>query len=191
MDPIPSTTTRYDNSALCKSCGLCCDSLFTRVRLSPDDQALARDAGVSIIKEADGSLHASLPCAFLRNAVCTVYPDRYAACRTFTCKLLRAFTKGEVDAETARARVVEMRERLTAVRVAADALDQLTPDVGDADGREDMIDQAQRREAARLRLVTVACNFYANIHFRNVPDPRAGPDRFTSADTSVDRIVAV
>lgn len=72
-------------SALCLACGLCCDgSLFGFVPLEPAEIAPARARGLAVIASGRGF---EQPCPALRGG-CTLYAERPAACRRFTCRLL-------------------------------------------------------------------------------------------------------
>lgn len=138
------------------SCGLCCAGLFKRVRLNPDEVPLARLAGPVV--ERDEDVFAPLPCAFLQASVCTVYDQRYAACRRFSCKLLRRVADGAVDLRTAATRVATMRTRLDEVNATADEAGA-------------PVDEAGTRRRAKRQLAVTVFNLYADQHFRNVADP--------------------
>lgn len=160
----PEIAARPDASALCTACGLCCAGLFDQIALQPGDLPLAERAGTPILLR-DGKSHARLPCAFLADTVCTVYAERYAGCRSFTCKLLRRHLAGKVSAAVAHDRIAEMRRLLTTARADAGA--------GTEHAWRDLPDPAARAQAARVQLRRVTVDLYANKHFRNVPDPAA------------------
>ena len=103
---MPATSLPED---LCLSCGLCCDgSLFWAVPLGEGDTAPAP-------LDADGYLRQPCPCF---NGACTIYKDRPAGCRDFTCHLLDAVAAGQRDRDWALARIAEMRETLAALDAA-------------------------------------------------------------------------
>ena len=85
------------------SCGLCCDgSLFWAVPVGAGQAAPAP-------LDADGHLRQPCPCF---NGACTVYKDRPAGCRDFSCHVLDAVAAGQQDRDWALARIAAMRETL-------------------------------------------------------------------------------
>ena len=103
---MPSTRPPED---LCLSCGLCCDgSLFWAVPLGEGEAAPAP-------LDADGYLRQPCPCF---DGACTIYKDRPAGCRDFTCHVLDAVAAGRRDREWALARIAEMRATLAALDAA-------------------------------------------------------------------------
>ena len=94
---------------LCLSCGLCCDgSLFWAVPVAEGTPPPAP-------LDAEGYLRQPCPCF---NGACTVYADRPAGCRDFTCHVLDAVTSGEHDRDWALARILAMRQTLAALDAA-------------------------------------------------------------------------
>lgn len=84
--PSPRTAAL---TALCRSCGLCCDgSLFGRVPLEAEEAPVARKRGLLVL---DDGRAFEQPCAALATAggdrTCAAYADRPAACRRFVCRL--------------------------------------------------------------------------------------------------------
>ncbi len=108
-----------DSSALCTSCGLCCDgTLFSRIELAPgEDGAGLETAGMRLV-EANGVRKASQPCAALKGCNCTAYSIRPAVCRDYRCNLLRRLDAGETDVESALEIVASAR------RLRAEAMEQ-------------------------------------------------------------------
>lgn len=174
MSEAAAQITDDEASALCLGCGLCCAGLFARVRLFPEDLALAARIGEPFLRTAERA-YARLPCAFLQETRCSVYQERYVICRKFECKLLRKFKQGEVPATMARHRIAEMRRLLDAVQRAAH-----TERIG-GEGSDDALspgapwpasaDLAERRQLAEARLLQATYTMYANKHFRPGPDP--------------------
>lgn len=107
-------------SALCLSCGLCCDgSLFWAVELEPDDRVPGGAAPGARLAQ---------PCAFHSDGVCGVYATRPAQCRAFVCNVLRAVQEGAREPAWGRARIAEMRHLLA-------GLDDALPGEGALYGR--------------------------------------------------------
>ncbi len=81
-------------SALCRSCGSCCDgSLFELVVPSEGDLFEVRQ-----------------PCEFLAELSCQRYLERPRSCRKFACGVLASYADGNISAEEAGDAVREFRE---------------------------------------------------------------------------------
>ena len=94
---------------LCLSCGLCCDgSLFWAVPLEEGQTA-------SVPSDTEGYLRQPCPCF---SGACTIYKDRPAGCRDFTCHVLDAVAAEQQDRDWALARIAEMRATLDALDAA-------------------------------------------------------------------------
>jgi Fe-S-cluster containining protein len=98
-------TSHPELTALCQSCGLCCDgSLFGRVRLEPSEVASARRHRLPVV--ANGSSFAE-PCTALvtrdSHHHCAIYAERPEACRRFACKLYAGHLRepGSIDGRMA------------------------------------------------------------------------------------------
>ena len=100
-------------SALCLSCGLCCDGgLFSWVSLSENDRELFRASGL----DAPGRL--PHPCPHFSTPACTIYAVRPWQCSDYRCEVLKRLGDGELDEDTAHGLVVEaltLRSRVTAL----------------------------------------------------------------------------
>lgn len=84
----------------CRQCGNCCKTLMIVVT----EEELARVASLTSADPADfKSNHITegwngkmilnqMPCQFLNNRECTIYPDRFAGCREFPALHLPGFT---------------------------------------------------------------------------------------------------
>ncbi len=117
QDPIVSTSEAARGLAdaasdLCLSCGLCCNGgLYGNVALSDDDRSRLAAAGLDAPEEL---VH---PCRHFAAGPCAIYAVRPTACRTYRCRVLKAFDNEEIDLATARSRVSEalaLRERMHA-----------------------------------------------------------------------------
>jgi uncharacterized protein len=97
-----------DLSALCRSCGLCCDgTLFTFVRLDAAEARQARSNGLTIVHRDDGSDALPQPCSALRGRDCSAYESRPGPCLRYECSLLDALRGGETSLEEAQVVVTE------------------------------------------------------------------------------------
>ncbi|MBL8920184.1 MAG: YkgJ family cysteine cluster protein [Myxococcaceae bacterium] len=109
-------------SALCLSCGVCCDgTLFATAPLAPGEAARLAER-VSVL-DADTM---EFPCRALDGVRCTIYDDRPRICREFNCLVLAELAAGRITEEEARAFIDEV---LTRRRALADAMG-LTDDAG-------------------------------------------------------------
>src|SRR5207237_10236366 len=97
-----------DASALCRSCGLCCDgTLFTFVRLDAADASRARASKLVVVTGDAGAESLRQPCAALSGRECSVYAARPSACSRYECLLLAALRSGETSLAEASAIVAE------------------------------------------------------------------------------------
>lgn len=98
---------------LCLDCGLCCNGvLFDLVKLQPGDNAKALGArGIKIKKRQ----FFTQPCGALCDLHCTIYEDRPTRCRLFECKQFQQVAKGQLTEEAAKARINEVKDRVSKV----------------------------------------------------------------------------
>jgi hypothetical protein len=83
--PSAQSELRSELSALCQSCGLCCDgSLFGRVDLEPGEVERAHRHHLRVV--ASGKSFEQ-PCGAFAGERCTIYEERPASCRRFVCRL--------------------------------------------------------------------------------------------------------
>ncbi len=78
-------------TALCKSCGLCCNGhLFAWVKLRPAELDSAEALGLNVFRADPRQRGFNQPCP-LWNGECTIYssPQYPRACRSYNCKLLK------------------------------------------------------------------------------------------------------
>ena len=74
-------------TALCTSCGLCCDgSIHGHAGLREDEVEAA--AAIELPLLTDGRRGFAMPCPKLIDRCCTIYVLRPAACRGYKCQLL-------------------------------------------------------------------------------------------------------
>lgn len=149
VHPSTAGTWTYLNSGeqLCLACGLCCDgTLFEHVRLCPDDDANALEAGglpVRVARTKPHIVHSLQPCAALcADGSCRVYALRPAQCRAFECGVYADFVAGRISAVAARRLIKNARQ-------LANRVLRLLRQLGD---REEALPLAQRfrRTAERM-----------------------------------------
>ena len=169
--------TEPNGSALCASCGLCCDgSLYTQARAEKDE--LDRLAGFGMeLFEAKGGDRFRLPCPALDGACCTIYENRFAICRSFRCALLRRYQSGEVPLDEALRHVATAHEML-------DRIEARSPGNRPLRARRQLAAEAQkamgepgegRAEAARTYVELIALERFLDSRFRNQKDEQAKP----------------
>jgi Fe-S-cluster containining protein len=99
-----------DESALCQTCGLCCQGqLYSWVFLRPEEVALAEAWPVEMAKRADG-ISFKQPCGCFQEMRCTVYAQRPQTCVKYYCQLLGHLRQNEISQATALERVATARE---------------------------------------------------------------------------------
>ena len=99
-----------DESALCQTCGLCCQGqLYSWVALRPDEVALAETWPVKMAKRADG-ISFKQPCGCFQQMRCSVYAQRPQTCVQYCCKLLGRLRQNEISQAAALKRVATARE---------------------------------------------------------------------------------
>jgi Fe-S-cluster containining protein len=92
-------------SALCLSCGLCCDgALYDHVKLEREDRERLAENGF----EAPDRL--SHPCPHFIEQSCSIYAIRPWRCGDYQCEVLKQLYKGEIDAGAAHALVEQAKE---------------------------------------------------------------------------------
>jgi len=102
---------------LCPKCGLCCNGvLFADVRLQKADNVRRlTELGLSLKKKA-GQPAFPQPCAGLDGTLCRIYADRPQHCQAFACGLLKRVQAGEMEADTALAKIVGAQRLAEKVR---------------------------------------------------------------------------
>ncbi len=111
------------SQSLCLKCGLCCDGTFlSGVPVKPDDKvAPLKAVGINIVSDNDLTV-LKLPCAAHKNCTCTVYANRPQVCRTYKCKLLKMFERGDISQQSALEiinKVKSLKNEMNALAFAA------------------------------------------------------------------------
>ena len=109
---MPSTLEAYHSSALCRSCGLCCDgTLYGRVPLTEDDAATLATGQVQAQRESQ----LAQPCPHHGGGGCAVYLRRPVVCTRFSCKTLRRYQETQLSYRQAHeiiAKTVRLADRV-------------------------------------------------------------------------------
>ncbi|MFO0599659.1 MAG: YkgJ family cysteine cluster protein [Myxococcaceae bacterium] len=90
--------------ALCLRCGLCCDgTIFREAPLTDDERSRLGDR---IEPSPNG---ARLPCRALQaDRCCSIYAERPATCRRYSCSVLRAMEAGRITEQQAEEAIDEV-----------------------------------------------------------------------------------
>lgn len=105
-----------DGSALCLSCGLCCDgTLFKGAQTASDEFPRLRELGLPVFESHPGKFKFKLPCAMF-DGKCSIYEQgRPRICGVFECRLLENHLAGRIgldDAKQLVQRAYAMRNEL-------------------------------------------------------------------------------
>jgi len=148
------------DAAPCVGCGLCCDgTIFERERAEPQEEDSLKQAGLSVIKE-QGKLYFEHPCRFADHGRCAIYEDRFIFCRSFRCKVLKSYQKGEIDLPEAQVRV----QKALALK---SAVTEEEPTAGVWKHRQEFRKSMQStKERPQLHLKMAALDFLLDRWFR-------------------------
>lgn len=112
---IMPTTTEEKLSAVCTSCGLCCNGTLYIVapltRTEHDNLIAVLDVGTD--QKGNNVLH--LPCPALSGASCTMYETRPHICRSYRCGVLDSVIDGSLDQQQAVQLVTQARSLVATV----------------------------------------------------------------------------
>jgi uncharacterized protein len=96
-------------SALCRTCGLCCDgTVFDDVPITEIESSRLRHRLLVLDATADRELRFEQRCSALGPWGCDVYAERPSSCSGFRCKLLRRVDADEVSLPAALALIQEI-----------------------------------------------------------------------------------
>lgn len=170
-------------SDLCKHCGFCCDgTVFNQGDLRPEDLACASQYGILPDPSREHPTFPQ-PCRLFDGATCTIYATRFAACRSFRCKMLDRFGAGEIDMTQGLATIATARAMISAVGPEARTFRERRALTAVRADWHTVTDPVQRREAARRHLSLVVLEDFLTRHFRK--NKRHG-ERAPSASAQLD-----
>lgn len=95
--------------SLCLSCNLCCDgTIFTHVKLTPEDQAAF--APEELCDVEGGHIALAQRCHNLgADGACAIYDNRPSKCRAFDCALLKHVEEGALSESFAQLVIAETK----------------------------------------------------------------------------------
>lgn len=120
------------------------------------------------LSEENGKHYFNLPCRFANSGCCTIYDQRFTKCRTFRCKLLRAYQSGEISRERAQEKVRAALMLRSAVEMEEPSAVLMTERLrlrGDA---------SKSTQRPQLLLKMMALDYYLDKNFRN-KNPQVAP----------------
>ena len=161
-DLVDASATPVTDTAPCVGCGLCCDgTIFWRAKAEPGEEQRLVSAGLELMKEGE-KLWFAHPCRFSRGGLCTIHDqERFQVCRTFRCKLLKAYQAGEIGREEARATV----QKALALR---SAVTDEEPDAWLGETRRRLRRElGSTKERPRLHLKIAALDYFLERWFRS------------------------
>jgi hypothetical protein len=138
--------------------------LYARGRAEPDEEERILHFGLSL-HDQDGKRYFSLPCPQCSGGRCGIYEQRFTKCRSFRCKLLKAYQAGELELQEASERVrtaLKLRDAVTAEEPGAALLTERIRIRREGN---------PAKERTRLLLNMAALDYYLDVHFRN-KDPQ-------------------
>ena len=93
------------DTAPCVGCGMCCNgTLYWMAKVTPGEESRIQAHGLELTEDK-ATTYFKLPCHHEQCGRCTIYETRFDICKSFRCRLLRAYQAGEVDLAEARQRV--------------------------------------------------------------------------------------
>jgi Fe-S-cluster containining protein len=166
---LMSAEESVSDTTICAGCGLCCDgSLFSHVIVKEEDREAVVSAKLPI-SELENTPIFKLPCAKLKDGMCSVYAIRPTTCQRYRCKLRKAVDKGEVGEAEARLKIATAKEMARHLRQASGgartpgerkSLTARLKDRFEGCGEED------RSERASLLLKLASFEYYVDRWFR-------------------------
>lgn len=160
-DPAPLAPAGQTaaGSALCLSCGLCCDGgLYENVKLEEEDRARLLENGFDAPDRFDH------PCRHFIHQSCAIYSIRPWRCGDYQCRVLKRMLDGELDSDSAHALVDQakgLRESVKSVLPEGLAINRLAQEV--KAGKD--ADRSPSRLLALARFV--AYRLFVERHFLN------------------------
>jgi hypothetical protein len=157
----PDLSAPVSDMAPCVGCGLCCDgTMFERVRAEAEEEQRILNSGLSLDEEK-GIRYFPLPCPHSVGGRCGIYEGRFTKCRTFRCKLLKAYHDGKID-------IREAAEKIGNALKLRDAVAAQEPEAVLLTERIRIRRQANfAKERSKLLLHMAALDYYLDVHFRN------------------------
>jgi Fe-S-cluster containining protein len=183
---------KTSSQSLCLTCGLCCDgTLFSSVRLKPDDEITALKAvGIHIVSDSERNIFTQ-PCAAHKKCACLVYENRPQDCRTYKCELLKRFERDDIFHEAALNiinKAVSLKNDVKALALAASNNTQPADEVTLLIKRwfDDPSILATKQAYAHVFVKLMTLQIYLDRFFRQKPVIQAVATRCASVSTRPD-----
>lgn len=117
---------KANSSELCLSCGLCCKGLlFNRAALKPDEIEMAKNIMLQYFPSGDGKFAFRLPCHFFQEERCTIYKNRFEACRRYRCDLLKRAASGDLNSDESKRIVTKIKSTMSSISLRMASIEQL------------------------------------------------------------------
>src|SRR5215213_7530451 len=115
--------------ALCMACGACCRGLIFSTVIVHDDE-LEKPARFSLpIHPYKDEQTFKQPCTFHADGKCSIYQERFRACESYRCLLLKRMLKGKLTLE----------ESLEVVSTAKRLEERIYAQIGGRDASKDIM----------------------------------------------------
>jgi Fe-S-cluster containining protein len=113
-------------SELCLSCGLCCKGLiFNRVAVRPDETEMAEDLELHCFPSGDGKFAIRLPCPLFKGERCSIYSNRFDACKKYRCDLLKRLIIGDLSLLESKRMVIKTKNIMSSISQRMTNIEQL------------------------------------------------------------------
>ena len=146
---------------LCTACGMCCDgTIFGFVPTNEEDRQRL-PAEIFTFETNGEKVGFFQPCTALHGTLCSVYSERPATCRKFSCGVLTRMTAGDLDFDSAKGLIEQARSAANKV------IETLKPGEDLRSARANWRDlKGDWRENAKFRLLMFAFERLLDLEFR-------------------------
>ena len=150
-----------DATRLCTACGMCCDGTIFGFVPTDEEDRQRLPAEIFTFETNGEKLGFFQPCAALQGTLCSVYAERPATCRKFSCRVLTRMTAGELDFDSAKGLIEQARSAANKV------IETLKPGEDLRAARGSWRDlKGDWRENAKFRLLMFALERFLDLEFR-------------------------
>ena len=162
MDDPPATAPPRPSTALCLTCGLCCNGVLFGQGAAREDE-LDWMAASGVVLELSGEKpQFRQPCPHSGSLGCAIYAERFHVCRSFRCALLRKLEAGTLSEGEAARLVAEVKGLIARdPEMATAAARRRSRGAGPPDRANGAATQAWLR--------AVAIDRFLDRHFRDKP----------------------
>lgn len=134
--------------------------MFAKARAELDEEERMTSLGLSLCEE-NGKHYFDHPCRFSVAGCCTIYDQRFTKCRTFRCKLLRAYQSGQIS----RADALKKVRAAIALRSAVEVEEPSAVLITERLRLREQLGQSNERPDLLLKMM--ALDYYLDRNFRN------------------------